>query len=123
DVGVVQEMLVPVGDHRATTVPASPAHDVYGAHRERVGGADHGADVRVVGEVLDRHVQGVPAPVDVLDDRVPRPVAVGVDDVAAVSVREQFRVVSRIRGWFGAVLLDPGTDAVLGLSPLGRARG
>src|SRR5699024_5425272 len=58
-VGVVDLVLVAVGDHRATPVPAPAAHDVEGADGEGVGGAHHRADVRVVLEVLDRDVQAV----------------------------------------------------------------
>ena len=60
---------------------------------ERVRGADDGADVEVVLPVLDRDVEVVPAGVEVGDDRLHRPVAVAVDDVAAVALGEQRRVV------------------------------
>ena len=46
--------------------------------------------------VLDRDVERVAARVEVGDDGVHRPVAVGVDDVARVAVREQLGVVARV---------------------------
>ena len=90
---VVDDVLVAVGDHRAAPVPAAVADDVDLAGEERVRGADDRADVEVVLPVLDRDVEVVPASVEVGDDRVHRPVAVAVDDVAAVAVGEQRRVV------------------------------
>ncbi len=59
------------------------------------------------------------AGVDVGDDRLARPVAVRVDDVAPVTVGEQLRVVARIPRGLGAVLLDPRTVPVRVLAPLG----
>jgi hypothetical protein len=55
-------------------------------------------------------VEVVPAGVQIGDDRFPGPVAVAVDDVAAITVREQLGVVSRVRRLFA----DPRTDAHLG---------
>ena len=54
---VVAQSLVAVGDHGAAAIPAATADDVDGVHGERVGGAHHPADIGVVAEVLDRHVQ------------------------------------------------------------------
>ena len=93
-----RQVLVAVGDHGAATVPAPASDDVHGVDGEGVGGADHRADVGVVAEVLDGDVQRVPAAVDVGDDRLARPVPVGVDDVASVAVAQQLRVVARVVG-------------------------
>ena len=95
---VVAQPLVAVGHHGAAAVPAPAADDVHGVDGERVGGAHHRADVGVVAEVLDRDVQRMAAAVDVGDDRLPRPVPVGVDDVAGVAVAQQVRVVARVGG-------------------------
>ena len=95
---VVQQALIAVGDHGAATIPPATADDVHSVHGECVGGAYHPADVGVMPEVLDRHVQRVPAGVDVGDDRLPRPVPIGVDDVAGVAVAQQRRVISRVVG-------------------------
>ncbi len=83
---VVAHVLVAVGDHRAAPVPPTVADDVHLGGEERVGGADDRADVEVVLPVLDRDVEVVPAGVEVGDDRLHRPVAVAVDDVAAVAL-------------------------------------
>ncbi len=95
---VVAQALIAVGHHGAAPVPASTADDVHGVDGERVGRPHHGADVRVVAEVLDRDVQRMPAPVDVGDDRVTRPVPVCVNDVAGVAVTQQRGVVPRVVG-------------------------
>ncbi len=108
-VGVVLDVEVAVGDHRAPAVPPTPADDVDGRDVERVRGAHDGADVEVVLPVLDGHVQRVTSGVEVGDDRIDRPVAVAVDDVAAVAVGEQCGVEAGVVG-DGA---DPGADADL----------
>src|SRR4029077_10349728 len=76
---VVAQALVAVGHHGATPVPASTADDVHGVDGEGVGSPHDCADVRVVAEVLDRHMERVPPFVYVGDDRVARPVPVGVN--------------------------------------------
>ena len=81
---MVAQPLVAVGHHRAAPVPAAPADDVHGVHREGVGGAHHGADIGVAAKVLDGDMQWVPAGVDIGDDRLTRPIAVCVNDIAGV---------------------------------------
>ncbi len=93
---MVHHVLVAVGDHGAPAVPASLADDVNRGREERVGVAHHRPDVQVVLPVLDGDVERHPAQVEVGDDRVHRPVAVAIDDVAAVSVGQQRRVEPRI---------------------------
>ena len=63
---------------------------------ERVGGADHGADVEIVVPVLDRDVERVTALIEVRDDCLERPIPVAVHDVATVPVREQLAVEARV---------------------------
>ena len=65
---------------------------------ERVGVAHDGADVEVVAPVLDRHVERVASAVEVGDDRLDAPVAVAVDDVAAIAAGEQLGVESGVVG-------------------------
>ncbi len=89
---VVANMLVAVGHHRAAPVPAAATHDVDLRRHERVRRAHDGADVEVVGEVLDRDMEAVTAPVEILDDGLEQPVPVLVDHVSAVTGGEQFRV-------------------------------
>ena len=93
DVGVVAHVLVAVGHHRAAPVPPPVADDVHLGGQEGVGAAHDRADVEVVLPVLDRDVEVVATGVEVGDDRLHRPVAVAVDDVAPVALGEQLRVV------------------------------
>ena len=94
---VVAYVLVAVGHHRAAPVPPAPPDDVHLGGEEGVGVADHRADVEVVLPVLDRHVEVVPAPVQVGDHCLPPPVAVPVDHVAPVALGQQLRVVAGVR--------------------------
>ena len=65
----MREVLIAVGDHapwrfqrrRPTMCWCAP---------QGIGRANHRADVGVVTEILDRHVQGMAAVVDVSDDRL-----------------------------------------------------
>ena len=86
------DVLVAVGHHRPAAVPAAPADDVHLAREEGVGGADDGADVEVVVEVLDGDVERVPPRVEVVDDRLEAPVAVPVNDIPPVAVLEQLGI-------------------------------
>ena len=108
-VRVVADVLIAVGDHRTAPVPAPVPDDVHLAGEERVGGAHDRADVEVVRPVLDRDMEVVPPGVEVGDDRLHRPVAVPVHDVAPVAVGEQPLVVHLT----GGPLADPGADAHL----------
>src|SRR5689334_15067930 len=60
-------------------------------------------------------MEGMPAPVEVGDDRRQRPVAVPVDHVAPVAVLEQLGVVARVAGPRAL----PGAHADRRRSPLG----
>lgn len=97
-VRVVAHMLVSVRHHRAAPVPAAPADDVDLGGEEGIGGAHDRADVEVVREVLDGHVEPVPSLVEVLDDGLESPVAVLVDDVPPVAGQQQFRIQARVIG-------------------------
>ena len=114
---VVAQPLIAVGHHGAAPVPATPPDDVHGVDGECVGRAHHRADIRIVAEVLDRNVQRVPALVDVGDDRLARPIAVCVNDIAGVAVAQQLGVVAGVGGRRPLPRADAG-----GLAPLGRAR-
>ena len=113
---VMAQPLIAIGHHGASAVPAALADDVHGVDGERVGGAHDGADVRVVAEVLDRHVQRVPALVDVGDDRFARPVSVCVNDIAGVAVAQQS---GSYRGSSGG---SPARGRRRGLTPFRGAR-
>ncbi len=95
---VVPHMLVAVGHHRAASIPPAAANNMDLGGEERVGVADHGADVQIVLPVLDRHVEVVPPLVQVRDDRLLSPVAVPVNDIASVTVRQQVWVIVRVVG-------------------------
>jgi len=88
--------------------------DVNGAGEERVRVADDRADVEVVLPVLDRNVEAVAACVEVVDDRLDGPVAVAVDDVAAVAIGKEFGVQSSVVGPREGMW--PDTDRYIGLT-------
>src|SRR5207248_7774422 len=73
-----------------------PAYDVHLCGEERVGAADDRADVQVVRPVLDRDMERMPPGVEVSDDRVARPIAIAVDDVAPIALAQQLRVEAGI---------------------------
>ena len=110
-------MLVAVRYHRAAPVPTLPAHDVDLLGQKRVRGAHDRADVHVVFKVLNSDMERVPARIQICDDRVQRPVTVGIDNVSGVAVFEVLRVVARII----RPLALPGAHTVAALHPLGRA--
>ena len=89
---VVLHVQVAVGDHRATAVPPPAADDVHGLGIERVRRAHDRTDIEVMGEVLDCHVEGPAARVEIGHDRIEPPVPVRVHDIAGVTVLEQLRV-------------------------------
>lgn len=104
------DVLIPVGHHRAAPIPPPPPDDDHLGGEERVRCADDGADVQVVLPVLDRDREVVPAGVQIGDDRVERPVAIAVGDIAPVTVSQQVGVQARVVGPGRRV----GTDADLG---------
>ncbi len=95
-------VLIPIGHHCPTPVPAAPADYVHRRHVERVGSAHHRTDVEVVLEVLDRHVHRVPRAVQLGHDCLTSPVAEPVLHVARVPLGQQLRVKPRVVGpWQG----------------------
>src|SRR5438045_8548947 len=100
----MSHVLIAVGHHRAPAVPSPPAYDVHLCGEERVGAADDRSDVEVVRPVLDRDMERMPPGVEVSDDRVARPIAIAVDDVAPTARAQQLRVDAgsrraRTAGW------------------------
>ncbi len=118
DVGMVVLDLVAVGDHRSAAVPPPLADDVEGRRAHRVGGAHDGADVEVVLPVLDRDVELVPPGGEVGGDRLVRPVAVPVLDIAPVALPQQVRVEALVIGPRSL----PRADAMAHSGRGGRAR-
>lgn len=93
---VVQHMHVAVGDHRTASIPPLATHDVDGTGIEGIRRAHHRADVEVMGEVLDRDMESVTAGIEVVDDGLQAPVAIGVDHIAPVPVGEQLGIEPRV---------------------------
>ena len=91
---------------------SASADDVDTGDVEGVGAAHDGADVEVLADVLDGDVQPVGAGGQIGADRRDGPVAVAVDDVAPVAVRQQLAVVAGVGGP-GVGACGPGTDADL----------
>ena len=96
--GMVADVLVPIGDHRSPAVPSTASDDVHLGGQERVGGADDGADVEVVLPVLDGDVEGMSSGVEIVPDRLDRPVPIPVDHVASIAVGQQGEVEAGIVG-------------------------
>ncbi len=95
---VVHDVLVAVGHHCATPVPLPLAHDMHRSGEKGIGVAHDGTDVEVVLPVLDRHLEGMPALVEVGHDGLTAPVAITIDNVAPVAVAQQIRVEAGIVG-------------------------
>ena len=119
---MMQHMLIAVGDHGAAPVPAFASDDVDRGRCECVGSPHHGADVAVVPEVLDGHVERVAARVEVGDDGLARPIPVRINNIAPVTVGQKRRVVPWIGRRLGAVFLGPRALADHRLAPLGGPR-
>ena len=92
------DVLVAVGDHGAPAVPAASADDVDLGGRKALALRTHGPDVPVVLPVLDGHVEGVAALVEVGHHGLAPPVAVAVDDVAPVAPGQQLGIQPGIVG-------------------------
>ena len=92
---------------------------MHGVHGKSISGAHHGADVGVVFKILNRDVQRMPAGINIGDDCFAGPVAVGVNDVAAVALGKQFGVIMLTGGKF----TFPGAYAVAAFIPFGLKPG
>ncbi len=96
--GMVANVLIAISNHGPAPVPSSTADDVDLGGEERVCRADHGSDVEIVLPVLDGDVEAVTSRVEVGSDCFDRPVAVAIDDIAAIAIRQQVGVVARAGG-------------------------
>ena len=85
DVGVVVHVLVAVGHHRPPPVPTPAPHDVDGLGGRKALALRTTVPMFMSWPVLDGHVERVPPGVEVGDDGLEAPVAVAIDDVAAVA--------------------------------------
>ena len=93
---VMTHMLISVGDHGSATIPALATHDVNFLRQEGIRGTHDGADIEVVVEILDGHVERMSPGVEILDDRLESPISIFVDDISAVAVAQQIRIKSII---------------------------
>lgn len=100
-------MHVLIGDHRATTVPPTFAHDVHPGCVECIRGSDDGADVQIMLPILDRHMERVSTRIEIGDDGRIRPVAILITDVAPISVLEEFAIESIVIGPWSWMGTDP----------------
>ena len=95
---MVTDVLIPIGHHRAASVPPLLTDDVDLRDEERICRPHDGAEVEVLLPVLDGEVDWVAPLIKVGADRVHRPVAVHVTHIASVAVPQQFGVKARIVG-------------------------
>jgi len=112
---VMQHMLVAVGDHGATFIPASAPDNVDRVGKKRVCAPDNRPDIQVVLPVLNRDMEAMAASVEIRDDGFHRPIAVLINHIARVAVGEEFCVkmiafgprprpgAHSMRGFFGVL--------------------
>jgi len=67
---VMAHMLVTISHHRSATIPPLASDNVNFRGEKSVGSTHHRSDIEVVAEVLDGHMEGVPACVKVGHDRI-----------------------------------------------------
>lgn len=96
NIGMVLDVLISVGDHCTTPVPASLSDDVHAVGKEGVGISHDGSNVEIVLPILDGDVESVAPIVEIGDDRFLGPIAILVDHVAGIAVRQEFGVEMRI---------------------------
>ena len=89
---MVADVLVPVGHHRAAPVPAPLADDVHLRGEKGVRISNDRADVEIMLPILDRNVEGMPAPIEVGNDGLTAPVSIAIDHVPAVAVCQKLRI-------------------------------
>ena len=102
-------MLVPVGHHRTTTVPAFLTDNMHFLRQKGVRGAHHGTDIQIVLPILNRDVKIVAARIKVGDNRLHAPVTVFIHHIAAVALAQKLFIPMLALG----PLALPGSDANL----------
>ena len=95
---VVQYMLVAIGHHRSTFVPAASTNDVHRVRSERVGTSHDGPDIHVVLPILDCHMKRMPLSIQIGDDRRHVPVAIAINDVSTVTSGQELGVKMLVGG-------------------------
>ncbi len=96
--GVVHHVQIPIRDHGAAAVPPAFADYVDAGSEKGVRVANDRSDVEIVLPVLDGYVERVPPQIKVGDDRFSRPVAVPIDHIAAIALRQEVGIQARIVG-------------------------
>lgn len=92
------DVLIAIGDHRTSPVPALAPDNVDLLGQECIRCAHNRSDIEVVLEILDRNMEWMAFRIQIGDDRIELPVPVGVDHVAVVAVAQQVGIELRIIG-------------------------
>ena len=95
---MVVDVLVAIGNHCTTPIPASFTDDVHGVRKEGVRVAYDGADVEVVLPILDHDVERMPTCVEIRNDRLAGPVPIFIGHVPPIAVCEEVAVESFVCG-------------------------
>jgi hypothetical protein len=95
-IDVMVNVLVPVGDHRTSSIPALAPNNVHLAGQEGICRAHDRTDVEIVLEIFDRYMEGMPARIKLGHDRLELPVAEFIDNIASVACREQLFIQARV---------------------------
>ena len=79
-------VLVAVSHHGAAAIPPFTSHDVHFFGKERVRRAHNGADIEIMRQVFNRHMECVPARIKIRNDRVESPIPILIDHIAGVAM-------------------------------------
>jgi hypothetical protein len=91
-------VLISIGDHCPATIPSLAPDNVHFLGQESIRSTHDRADVEIVIEVLDGHVERMTPRVEILDDCVESPVTVFINDISTVAVAQQLGIKSIIVG-------------------------
>ena len=86
DIGVMEDGQVLVCHHRATSVPIALSDDMDSRDIEGIRRPYDRSDIEIVLPVLDRDMQWSAAGIKISDDLLDLPIAVLIEDVAAISI-------------------------------------
>lgn len=106
---VVAYVLISIGDHCSATIPSLAPDNVHFLGQEGIRSTHDRADVEIVIEVLDGHVERMSPRIKILDDGVESPVTVLVNDISTVAVAQQLRIKSIVVGpgkWMRAYAIE-----------------
>lgn len=95
---MMRDVEVAIGHHCSAPIPPAPSDDMDGMGREGICRTYHRSDVEVVVEILDRDVKLVTTGPQIRHDRVHTPIAVAINHIAAIALREQLWVPLVPRG-------------------------